>query len=66
MNPNKEYEKFTQEIYQSLINADVLKPTSVQHNIKLKGRSGQEYQIDVYREYEFAGTKYKVAIECKN
>lgn len=66
MNPNIEYEKFTQEIYQELVNADVLKTTKVQHNVKLKGRSGQEHQIDVYWEYEFAGTKQKVAIECKN
>ena len=66
MNPNFEYEKFTQEIYQELVNADVLKTTDVQHNIKLKGRSGQEHQIDVYWEYEIAGTKQKVAIECKN
>ena len=66
MNPNIEYEKFTQEIYQELVNADVLKTTKVQHNVKLKGRSGQEHQIDVYWEYEIAGTKHKVAIECKN
>ena len=66
MNPNIEYEKFTQEIYQELVNADVLKTTEVQHNVKLKGRSGQEHQIDVYWEYEIAGSKHKVAIECKN
>lgn len=66
MNPNIEYEKFTQEIYQELVNADVLKTTKVQHNVKLKGRSGQEHQMDVYWEYEIAGTKHKVAIECKN
>ena len=66
MNPNIEYEKFTQEIYQELVNADVLKTTDVQHNVKLRGRSGQEHQIDVYWEYEIAGTKHKVAIECKN
>jgi hypothetical protein len=66
MNPNIEYEKFTQEIYQELVNADVLKTTKVQHNVKLKGRSGQEHQIDVYWEYEIAGTKHRVAIVCKN
>lgn len=66
MNPNIEYEKFTQEIYQELVNVDVLKTTKVQHNVKLKGRSGQEHQIDVYWEYEIAGTQHKVAIECKN
>ena len=66
MNPNKEYEKFTQEIYQELVNNDVLKPTKVLHNVKIKGKSGQEHQIDVYWEYEIAGSKHKVAIECKN
>lgn len=66
MNPNIEYEKFTREIYQELVNADVLKATNVQHNVKLKGSSGQEHQVDVYWEYEKEGTKHKVAIECKN
>ena len=66
MNPNIEYEKFTQEIYQKLLNADAPKATNVQHNLKLKGKSGQEHQIDVYWEYEIAGVKHKVAIECKN
>lgn len=66
MNANIEYEKFTQEIYQELVNADVLKATRVQHNVKLKGKSGQEHQIDVYWEYEIAGFRHRVAIECKN
>ena len=66
MNPNIEYELFTQEIYQQLVNSDVIKPTKVEHNVKLRGRSGQKHQIDVYWEYEIAGNKHKVAIECKN
>ena len=66
MNANIEYERFTQEIYQELVNADVLKATRVQHNVKLKGKSGQEHQIDVYWEYEIAGVRHRVAIECKN
>jgi hypothetical protein len=66
MNPNTEYEKFAQEIYQGLVNADVVKTTDVKHNVKLVGKSGQTHQIDVYWEYEIAGVKHKVAIECKN
>ena len=66
MNPNTEFEQFTQRIYQKLVNNDVLKPTLVQHNVKLKGKSGCEHQIDVYWEYEIAGNKHRVAIECKN
>ena len=66
MNPNTEFELFTRRIYQKLVNNDVLKPTLVQHNVKLKGKSGCEHQIDVYWEYEIAGNKHRVAIECKN
>ena len=66
MNPNTEFELFTRYIYQKLVNNDVLKPTLVQHNVKLKGKTGCEHQIDVYWEYEIAGNKHRVAIECKN
>ena len=55
MNANIEYEKFTQEIYQELVNADVVKSTKVKHNIKILGKSGQKHQIDVYWEYEIGG-----------
>lgn len=66
MNPYTEYERFTQRVYQKLVNNEVLKPTSVKHNVKLKGKSGCEHQIDVYWEYEIAGNMNRVAIECKN
>ncbi len=66
MSPNAEYELFTQNIYQQLVNSDVVKATKVQHDVKLEGRSGQKHQIDVYWEYEIAGNKHRVAIECKN
>lgn len=66
MNPNTEYERFTQAVYQQLVNLDVVRTTKVQHDVKLEGRSGQKHQIDVYWEYEIAGNKHRVAIECKN
>ena len=66
MNPNIEYEKFTREVYQKLLDADVVKTTEVKHNVKLTGKSGQKHQIDVYWEYEIEGVRRKVAIECKN
>ena len=65
-NSAEEYELFTQSVYQQLVNSDVVKPTKVEHNVKLKGRSGQEHQIDVYWEYKIAGNLHRVAIECKN
>ena len=56
MNPNTEYELFTQQIYQQLVNLDVKWKTKVQHNVKLEGRSGQKHQIDVYWKYEIYKT----------
>lgn len=64
---SSEYEKLTQEIYQTLLLAeDGITTSDVKHNIELEGRSGQKHQIDVYWEFEIAGTKYRTAIECKN
>jgi hypothetical protein len=60
------YEKFAQSIYQTLLDNEDIKPTKVQHNVDLLGRSGCKHQIDVYWEYEIAGIIHRVAIECKN
>lgn len=61
-----DYELFTQEVYQQLLNYHHVNIKNVQHNIKLKGHSGCEHQIDVYWEYEKNGVNHHVAIECKN
>lgn len=66
MNPNTEYERFTQEIYRQLGQATKVNAADVQHNVKLEGLSGQKHQIDVYWEYEKDGKTHRVAIECKN
>lgn len=66
MNPNTEYERFTQEIIQQLCQATSIKVVTIKHDVKLVGRSGQKHQIDVYWEYEKSGKTYRVAIECKN
>lgn len=66
MNPNTEYELFTQEVYQQLLNYHHISIKKVQHNIKLKGHSGCEHQIDVYWEFEKDGVIHRCAIECKN
>lgn len=65
-NPSKEYELFTQSVYQQLSQYHHLGITKVQHNIKLEGRSGCKHQIDVYWEYEKDGVSHIVVIECKN
>lgn len=66
MNASTEYELFTREVYRQLSAYHNTCFTKVQHNIKLKGRSGCEHQIDVYWEYIKDGITHRVAIECKN
>lgn len=66
INPNTEFEHFTQRVFQKLDSNNVIKPSRVQHNVKIKGKSGCEHQIDVYWEYEKDGISHRVAIECKN
>lgn len=66
MNTNTEYEKFTRELCERLALYKGLLSSSVQHNVKLRGKSGLNHQIDVYWEYEKDGIVHRVAIECKN
>ena len=66
MNINTEYELFTREVCERLASYNGLLLSSVQHNVKLKGKSGFEHQVDVYWEYEKDGEMHRVAIECKN
>ena len=66
MNASTEYELFTLEVYRQLSAYHHTCFTKVQHNIKLKGRSCCEHQIDVYWEYKRDGIEHRVAIECKN
>ena len=66
MNDNIEYEKFTQEIYNEILKNLYVKNIEVMHNVKLIGKSGQKHQIDVYWEYQYDNTIFKIVIECKN
>ena len=66
MNDNIEYEKFAQEIYNEILKNLYVKNIEVMHNVKLIGKSGQKHQIDVYWEYQYDNTIFKIAIECKN
>ena len=66
MNTNTEYEKFTRDVCERLALYKGVQSSSVQHDVKLKGKSGFEHQVDVYWEYEKDGEVHRVAIECKN
>ena len=61
-----EYELFVKEIYELLHHADSADDVNIQHDVKLKGTSGVEHQIDLYWTFTRGGVAYKVAIECKD
>lgn len=60
------YEQLTKATYQAILRKEGVNTIEVQHNIKVKGRSGVEHQIDVYWSFIQAGIEHKVVIECKN
>lgn len=65
-NTGSNYERLTQEIYQALSRAEGVENIDVHHDVKLKGRSGCEHQIDVYWEFRMLCENHRVAVECKN
>ena len=66
MKRGTEYELFTQEVCRLIAEYQNLGASSVKQNVKLKGKSGQVHQVDVYWEYEKSGEVHRVVIECKN
>lgn len=66
MKPGTEYELFVKEIYESILKCDGIDNINVQHDVKIKGASGVERQVDIFWEFELAGLKYKLVIECKD
>ena len=63
--PDQDYERFVQKVCQMLLKAEGKDTTKVERDVKLKGVSGQEHQIDVYWEYKQIGITYQTAVECK-
>lgn len=67
MNSGEEFENYVKSIYSILLN---LKDEGIMVSggatTFLKGTSGLEHQIDVYYEFERAGVRHRVIIECKN
>ncbi|WP_194435513.1 restriction endonuclease [Vibrio fluminensis] len=62
---SEDYEKLACRIYEDILALEGVDNIDVQHNVKIKGKSGVEHQIDVYWEYRYAGIFHKVLIECK-
>lgn len=60
-----DFEDHVQYVYQTLLSLGGHNVV-VAKNACLMGREGAEYQIDVYYEFEVAGIRHRVAIECKN
>lgn len=64
---SQEYEKITQLILQQNLtgmkfDSDIV----VEKDVKLEGKSGHQYQIDVMYSFEAFGIKYLTIVECKH
>ena len=67
-NTGNTYEKLTQKLYQQIVDLDTkdYEKIEVKHNIKTKGKSGLEHQIDVFWEFTLGGVRYATVIEVKD
>ena len=64
-NKGDKYESLIRYVYEQLSWASD-RDIEVLRNQRIKGKSKQEHQIDVYYEFEQNGVTHKVIIECKN
>lgn len=60
------FEKITQEIYEEILRKEGIENVEVMHNVKLKGKSDFEHQVDIYWKFRMAGVEHCVIVECKN
>jgi Restriction endonuclease len=60
------YEKLAKKIYEDILALEGVENINVQHDVKVKGKSGVDHQIDVFWEYRYAEITHKVLIECKH
>ena len=60
-----ELEDHVKHVYESLLNMRD-EQIVVGRDVQLRGKTGQSHQVDVYYEFEKAGVRHRVAIECKN
>lgn len=58
-------EDHVRSVYQTLLDLE-LDHAVVGRGVSLRGSRGSIYQMDVYYEFEVAGIRHRVAIECKN
>jgi hypothetical protein len=61
-----EYELLVRDLHQALLSTNLVRSIAVEHNAKIRGKSGALHQIDVYWQFEAAGVKYKTCVECKH
>lgn len=59
------FELLTKAIYEEILSTDGYETVTVEHDVKIPGRSGQLHQIDIYWEFKIAGVTHRVAVECK-
>ena len=64
----KKYELQVRNIFDQIVNHDFqgVQNINVQHDIKIKGKSGNKHQVDVYWEFYFADAKHCAIIEVKD
>lgn len=67
-NTGDTYERLTQKLYQQIVDLDSkgYQKIEVKHDVKIKGKSGLEHQIDVFWDFTLGSVHYSTVIEVKD
>ncbi|WP_394840320.1 restriction endonuclease [Pendulispora rubella] len=61
----RDYETFTQRVFQAILTHEGVTNVDVRHDVELVGKTAT-HQIDVYWEFEQAGVLYRTVVSCKD
>jgi len=62
----KEYELLARQVFNHIVNRGRAETIDVQHDVRLRGKSGLLHQIDVHWEIEVGGYKHRVVVEARD
>lgn len=64
-NSGQEYEQLVRDLFEQILNQDVVETISVQQNVLLAGKS-TIHQIDVYWKFKTGGVTYETIVQAKD
>lgn len=65
-NAARDYERLVASVFEAILKQDQVHTLEIRHDAKVRGLSGEEFQIDVYWRFKAVGLEYSAIVEVKN